>query len=174
MLRDKTGAPAAAPRTISTPRLLLTKISHSYVPQIFAEYTVNLAAYMATPHPSDPSGTESFVSRSLKLWDEGTDLTFVILSSTDMEFLGVCSICARVAGEPGPKGLPDLGIWVRVLSDRLSFSRLQAPSVSLYYMVLTALDQSTGPWPWLRDGSRWRIGELGQARAGRNWRLLFP
>ena len=112
LLRNKAGAPAVSPLTVTTPRLLLTQISQTYAPQIFQEYTIELTTYMGVIPTSHPDGTGKFIDISLKQWDESIGFTFTIFSAPSSEFLGICSIHAREADEPGPKGDPEMGVWV--------------------------------------------------------------
>ncbi len=88
-------------------RLLLRPISLEYTDSIFQEFTPEVTRYMY-PKPAETiHDTMRFIRDSIRQWEQGTDLTLVILETNSQEFLGVCAI-HRIHTET-----PELGIWTR-------------------------------------------------------------
>lgn len=93
--------------TLESDRLVLKTIDFSYTEVIFQEFTAEIAAYMYPKPAQTIDETQRFIRDSIRHWQNGIDLTLVILRKETLEFLGVCAL-HRVHTET-----PEIGIWTK-------------------------------------------------------------
>ena len=94
-------------RELRSDRLLLRPISLEYTDPIFQEFTPEVTRYMY-PKPAETiHDTMRFIRNSIRQWEQGTDLTLVIVEKTSQEFLGVCAV-HKIHTDT-----PELGIWTK-------------------------------------------------------------
>lgn len=98
-------------------RLLLRGISLEYTDAIFREFTPEVTRYMY-PKPAETiHDTMRFIRDSIRQWENGTDLTLVILEKPSQDFLGVCAV-HRIHTDT-----PEFGIWTKQAAWGRGFGR---------------------------------------------------
>ncbi len=92
---------------IQSPRLRLVPLSSKYVPDIFTEFTAQIALYMTPLPASNISQTQEIVNAGIDCIKKGTDLGLVILDISTQEFLGMAGLHRLTTPTP------ELGIWIK-------------------------------------------------------------
>jgi [ribosomal protein S5]-alanine N-acetyltransferase len=102
---------------LESQRLLLKPISLNYQQEIFVEFTAEVTRYMY-PKPAETlQETARYIKDAMYRCDRGTDLTLVILTKDQQEFLGICG--AHRLHTP----TPELGIWTKTAAHGQGYGR---------------------------------------------------
>lgn len=105
------------PLQLESERLILKTISLEYKWEIFAEFTSDITTYMFPKPAENLKETECFIKNVIRHWENGIDLTLVILKKVDLEFLGICSL-HRLCSDT-----PEFGIWLKKSAHGHRFGR---------------------------------------------------
>jgi [ribosomal protein S5]-alanine N-acetyltransferase len=92
---------------LESDRLILKPISLDYQQEIFAEFTADITRYMFPKPAENLQETARYIKDAIQRRDRGTDLTLVILTKTQQEFLGICGAHRLHTSTP------ELGIWTK-------------------------------------------------------------
>lgn len=93
--------------TILTPRLKLIPISDKYCPDIFTEFTQDIARYMVPTPAQNLQQVQGVVSSGIRLLQAGTDLGLIILDKQTEEFIGMAGLHRLTTSTP------EIGIWIK-------------------------------------------------------------
>jgi [ribosomal protein S5]-alanine N-acetyltransferase len=105
------GAPPDLMATIvGTERLSLEPIREDHAPDIFREFSAEVATYMLPKPAAHAEETLNFVRGSRARMASGQNPQLVILSRSSGEFLGCCGL--HPSDHPS-EGAPSLGIWLK-------------------------------------------------------------
>jgi [ribosomal protein S5]-alanine N-acetyltransferase len=105
------------PTEIVTERLRLVPLAMKYCPDIFREFTAEVAYYM-TPQPAERlEVTEKFVRETIENMEAGKEIVFAILDKTSSDFMGMCGI--HHIDTPHPV----FGIWTKMSVHGHGFGR---------------------------------------------------
>lgn len=93
---------------IVTERLSLRPVADAVAPDIFATLDLTVTRYMVPRPAAKIEETRSFIERSQRSKEEGSELVLTVHRRETGEFLGGCGLHACY----GPKA-PEIGIWLK-------------------------------------------------------------
>lgn len=94
-------------KKIKTARLNLVPIAKQYVNQVYSNYEQSIHTYLSPSLPQSIKDTAHVVDKMIQQWTTQTDFVFVIVNSTNLEFLGLCGL------HDLKTGAPHIGIWLK-------------------------------------------------------------